>query len=49
MKQYRILNDNKAHTSQANPIINETLAQELKELGYRIQSRTISEWKDIDG
>jgi hypothetical protein len=48
MKQYRIFNDEKAYNSQANPIIDETLANQLLELGYRVQSRDISEWKDVD-
>lgn len=47
MKQYRIFNTENAHNSQTNPIINESLAKELVELGYRVQSREISEWTDV--
>jgi hypothetical protein len=48
MKQYRILNSEVAHNAQANPIINESVAQELSELGHRVQYREISDWKDFD-
>jgi hypothetical protein len=48
MKQYRIFNDAKAYNPQTNPIIDETLANQLLEIGYRVQSRDISEWKDVD-
>jgi hypothetical protein len=48
MKQYRIFNNDRSYSSQANPIIDESVAQELLELGYRVQSRDISDWKDVD-